>query len=97
MDKELFMMFAISQVYSSNFTTPPRLSLNIAPELHTSSYILPETSVRIGTDCALSCLNERKGAEKHVDMEDDSGDEAAQGDYDYYRRYGDVPSPGIGH
>lgn len=36
-----------------------------------------------------------------VDTEDDDDPgEAANyggGDYDYYRRYGDVPSPGVGH
>ncbi|OAY46376.1 hypothetical protein MANES_07G139800v8 [Manihot esculenta] len=56
-----------------------------------------KVATRIGKDCAPACLVERRGTEKHLDMEDDSGDESGQGDYDYYRRYGDVPSPGIGH
>jgi hypothetical protein len=42
--------------------------------------------------CTLAChVDEGTRTQEHVDMEDDSGD------YDYYRRYGDVPSPGIGH
>ncbi|KAF2319260.1 hypothetical protein GH714_014278 [Hevea brasiliensis] len=53
-----------------------------------------KVATRIGMDCALACQVERRGTEKHVDMEDDSGDEAGQGDYDYYRRihaYDPVP------
>ncbi|KAI9377381.1 hypothetical protein POPTR_019G056601v4 [Populus trichocarpa] len=47
---------------------------------------------RIGMSCTLAChVDEGTRTQEHVDMEDDSGD------YDYYRRYGDVPSPGIGH
>lgn len=42
--------------------------------------------------CTLAChVDEGTRTQEHADMEDDSGD------YDYYRRYGDVPSPGIGH
>ncbi|KDP21667.1 hypothetical protein JCGZ_03338 [Jatropha curcas] len=59
-----------------------------------------EVASRVGLDCGLACQVERRGAEKNVKMEeDDSGEEAGEagGDYDYYRRYGDVPSPGVGH
>ena len=47
---------------------------------------------RIGVmSCTLAChVDEGTRTQEHADMEDDSGD-------DYYRRYGDVPSPGIGH
>lgn len=42
--------------------------------------------------CTLAChVDEGTRTQEHADMEDDSRD------YDYYRRYGDVPSPGIGH
>lgn len=61
------------------------------------------TSRRIGKGCALACndhVHEAAGTagstRKPADMED-YGDGNGQGDYDYYRRYGDVPSPGIGH
>ncbi|OAY38310.1 hypothetical protein MANES_10G004600v8 [Manihot esculenta] len=56
-----------------------------------------KVATRIGKDCGLACQVERRGTKKHVDIEDDSGDEAGEGEYDYYRRYGDVPSPGVGH
>lgn len=34
---------------------------------------------------------------KPLEMEDDPGDDAAGDDYDFYRRHGSVPSPGVGH
>ncbi|KAJ6291100.1 hypothetical protein OIU76_023203 [Salix suchowensis] len=50
---------------------------------------------RFGTNCLACRVDEGTRTQKLADMEDDSGD--GNGDYDYYRRYGDVPSPGIGH
>ncbi|GMN41160.1 hypothetical protein TIFTF001_010400 [Ficus carica] len=39
-----------------------------------------------------------RAAESSGDVDDDHHDQAASGDdYDFYRQYGDVPSPGIGH
>lgn len=55
-------------------------------------------ATRIGSGCAIACHVEAgTGKQKHVHMQDYSGDEPGPGDYDYYRRYGDVPSPGAGH
>ncbi|EEF41560.1 conserved hypothetical protein [Ricinus communis] len=60
-------------------------------------------ATRFDMDCGVACHAEKRTSktdQKHVDMEDDSGSDdqgALGGDYDYYRRYGDVPSPGIGH
>lgn len=46
------------------------------------------------------CHLDVKGNQKpdDLDIEDDPGDDAAgDDDYDFYRKHGDIPSPGVGH
>ncbi|XWS65607.1 hypothetical protein CRYUN_Cryun05aG0128200 [Craigia yunnanensis] len=50
--------------------------------------------------CDSACQMELTRTRKLLDMQDYSGYVPSSGDYDYndfYRRQGDVPSPGIGH
>lgn len=54
----------------------------------------------ISCEAAAAAAAATAGTRKLLDMEGDysSGDETPpHNDYDYYRRQGDVPSPGVGH
>ncbi|WCJ20061.1 hypothetical protein M5689_002322 [Euphorbia peplus] len=55
-------------------------------------------SCRRSTRIDMDCANGISSNCHHVEDQDYEGDDqSGGGDYDYYRRYGDVPSPGIGH
>lgn len=59
--------------------------------------ILPLTIQRITAATRYSKVWSPTGTRKPLEMEDDPGDDAAADDYEFYRRHGGVPSPGIGH